>query len=146
MKYLKLLYTFLIQFLSFGFLSIFISLVVTLFFSNSPFIFDNRDYYILDKITIYFFLFYLPYLVSFYILKWMPTKVKWLFPCTTFYTLEASYLFCNELWPARGMEVEPNIFYFFILFTPLILLILYFIFETIIKRIQGGVKNSENSS
>jgi len=89
-----------------------------LFVSISRFATLDPMLHIIYIIIVYSAKFYLPFIIAF-ILTWLIVKsglVKYTTLCT--YLVVSIYLFANNQYWTRGMEIENRVLYAFFLFTP----------------------------
>ena len=94
-----------------------IALPLTLF-SSAPFIFKSESMYLIDKVLLYSSLYYSPYIVSYFVLCRIFRKISFKWPLIIVYFSTSSFLFFNNQYLARGMEVNSKILYFCLIYIP----------------------------
>lgn len=93
-------------------------LLVAEFFSNSRFATSDPKFYIIYLLIVYSVKLYLPFVMTF-VITWLIVKSR-LVKYTTLstYLVVTIYLFVNNQYWTRGMEIENRVLYAFFLFTP----------------------------
>jgi len=113
MKYFKFVASILIFFMLYLALAIPIGV-----FSSAPFVFKSESMYVIDKVVLYLSIYYLPYVLSYLALSIGLKSMSFKWPLLVVYLVHSSYLFFNDLYLARGMEVDSKVLYFCLLYFP----------------------------
>ena len=113
MKYFRFVASVLIFFLFYIALAIPFGL-----FSSAPFVFKSESMYVIDKVLLYFSIYYLPYVLSYFALSKVLKRLSIEWPLLVVYLAYSSYLFFNDMYSARGMEVDSKALYFCLLYIP----------------------------
>ena len=87
-------------------------------FSSAPFVFNSESMYVIDKVLLYFSTFYLPFALSYFVLSKVLKRLSFEWPLLLVYLGYSSYLFFNDRYFARGMEVDSKALYFCLLYIP----------------------------
>jgi hypothetical protein len=87
-------------------------------FSSAPFVFKSESMYVIDKIALYLSIYCLPYVLSYLALSKVLKRSSFEWPSLVVYTAYSSYLFFNDRYFARGMEVDSKVLYFCLLYVP----------------------------
>jgi hypothetical protein len=107
------------------------------FFSSAPFVFRSESMYLIDKVLLYSSLYYSPYIISYFALCKILTRIKFKWPLVINYLATSSYLFFNNQYFARGMEVDSKVLYFCLIYIPpLVFLGLFLIQKRTNKSLQ----------
>ena len=80
--------------------------------------------YVLDKVFLYLLVYCSPYVLSYFALSNVFKKLSFLGPALVVYVAYSSYLFFNDMYFARGAEVDPKPLYFILLYAPPLLVVL----------------------
>ena len=88
------------------------------FFSSAPFVFKSENMYVIDKVLLYFSIYYLPFVLSYFALSKVLKRLSFEWPLLVVYLAYSSYLFFNDMYLARGMEVDSKVLYFCLLYIP----------------------------
>ena len=88
------------------------------FFSSAPFVFRSESMYLIDKVLLYLSIYYLPYVLSYFALSKVLKRLSFEWPFLVVYLAHSSYLFFNDMYDARGMEVDSKALYFCLLYIP----------------------------
>lgn len=99
-------------------------------FSSAPFIFESESMYVIDKTLLYLLIYCSPYVLSYFALSKVLKKSRFLWPSLVVYVAYSSYLFFNDMYFTRGMEVNSKALHFFLLYTPPLLVV----FGVLIKQ------------
>ena len=87
-------------------------------FSSAPFVFESESMYVIDKVLLYLSIYYLPYVLSYFALSKVLKRLSFEWPFLVIYLAYSSYLFFNDMYFARGMEVDSKALYFCLLYIP----------------------------
>ena len=87
-------------------------------FSSAPFVLKSESLYLIDKVLLYLSIYYLPYVLSYFALSKILKKLSFEWPLLVVYLAHSSYLFFNDMYAARGMEVDSRALYFCLLYIP----------------------------
>jgi hypothetical protein len=87
-------------------------------FSSAPFVFKSESMYVVDKIVLYLSIYCLPYALSYFASSKVLKRLSFEWPSLVVYLAYSSYLFFNDRYSARGMEVDSKVLYFFLLYVP----------------------------
>ena len=96
--------------------------------SSAPFVFDDRQFYHLDKILLYSFVYYAPfgftYLIIFLPLKLAERSRGFFYASLIGYLAISINRYLSGGWWSRGMELDSREFYFLLLFVPPVIALL----------------------
>ena len=98
-------------------------------FSSAPFVFKSESMYVIDKVLLYSSLYYVPYIVSYFVLSKVQPRISFKWPLFIVYLAISSYLFFNGTYWARGMEVDSKILYFCLLYVPPLVCLCLFLIQ-----------------
>ncbi len=87
-------------------------------FSSAPFIFKSESMYVIDKVLLYLLIYCSPYVLSYFALSKVVKRFSFEWPSLVVYLAYSSHLFFNDRYFMRGMEVDSRALYFFLLYTP----------------------------